>query len=72
MKEKVHEELKRHFRPEFLNRIDDIIVFHTLSTLEITEIVDLLIKRVETQLESQGLGFELMNSAKLFLHVRAS
>jgi ATP-dependent Clp protease ATP-binding subunit ClpC len=67
MKEKVHEELKRHFRPEFLNRIDDIIVFHTLSTLEITEIVDLLIKRVETQLESQGLGFELSNSAKLFL-----
>jgi ATP-dependent Clp protease ATP-binding subunit ClpC len=63
----VHEELKRHFRPEFLNLIDDIIVFHTLSTVEITEIVDLLIKRVETQLESQGLGFELTNSAKLFL-----
>jgi ATP-dependent Clp protease ATP-binding subunit ClpC len=67
MKEKVHDELKRHFRPEFLNRIDDIIVFHTLSTVEITEIVDLLIKRVETQLESQGLGFELTNSAKLML-----
>ena len=46
MKEKVHEELKRHFRPEFLNRIDDVIVFHQLSTEEITEIVDLLIKRV--------------------------
>ena len=59
MKEKVHEELKRHFRPEFLNRIDDVIVFHQLSTEEITEIVDLLIKRVQTQLESQGLGFEL-------------
>ena len=59
MKEKVHEELKRHFRPEFLNRIDDVIVFHELSTDEITEIVDLLIKRVQTQLESQGLGFEL-------------
>jgi ATP-dependent Clp protease ATP-binding subunit ClpC len=67
MKDKVHEELKRHFRPEFLNRIDDIIVFHNLSTDEITEIVDLLIKRVESQLESQGLGFELTNSAKLFL-----
>ena len=59
MKEKVHEELKRHFRPEFLNRIDDVIVFHQLSTEEITEIVDLLIKRVRGQLESQGLGFEL-------------
>ena len=59
MKEKVHEELKRHFRPEFLNRIDDIIVFHQLSSEEITEIVDLLIKRVRDQLASQGLGFEL-------------
>src|SRR5215813_5108778 len=67
MKDQVHEELKRHFRPEFLNRIDDIIVFHQLSTEEITEIVDLLIKRVQTQLESQGLGFELTNSAKLLL-----
>jgi ATP-dependent Clp protease ATP-binding subunit ClpC len=67
MKEKVHEELKRHFRPEFLNRIDDIIVFHQLTTDEITEIVDLLIRRVQTQLESQGLGFELTRAAKLFL-----
>src|SRR5262249_27651583 len=67
MKEKVHEELKRHFRPEFLNRIDDVIVFHQLSTAEITEIVDLLIKRVQTQLESQGLGFELTQNAKLLL-----
>jgi ATP-dependent Clp protease ATP-binding subunit ClpC len=67
MKDKVHEELKRHFRPEFLNRIDDVIVFHQLSTEEITEIVDLLIKRVQAQLESQGLGFELTNAAKLVL-----
>jgi len=67
MKDQVHEELKRHFRPEFLNRIDDIIVFHQLSTAEITEIVDLLIKRVAGQLESQGLGFELTNAAKLLL-----
>ena len=44
MKEKVHEELKRHFRPEFLNRIDDVIVFHELTTAEITEIVDLLVQ----------------------------
>ena len=67
MKDKVHEELKRHFRPEFLNRIDDVIVFHQLSTDEITEIVDLLIKRVRRQLESQGLGFELTHAAKLLL-----
>jgi ATP-dependent Clp protease ATP-binding subunit ClpC len=67
MKDQVHDELKRHFRPEFLNRIDDIIVFHQLSTAEITEIVDLLIKRLQTQLEGQGLGFELTNPAKLLL-----
>ena len=67
MKDKVHDELKRHFRPEFLNRIDDVIVFHQLSTDEITEIVDLLIKRVVGQLESQGLGFELKPAAKLLL-----
>jgi ATP-dependent Clp protease ATP-binding subunit ClpC len=67
MKVKVNEELKRHFRPEFLNRIDDIIVFHELSTDEITEIVDMLIKRVVTQLESQGLGFELTTAAKHLL-----
>jgi len=70
MKEKVHDELKRHFRPEFLNRIDDVIVFHQLSTEEITEIVDLLIKRLRGQLESQGLGFELTNDAKLLLAKR--
>jgi ATP-dependent Clp protease ATP-binding subunit ClpC len=67
MKVKVHEELKRHFRPEFLNRIDDVIVFHELTTEEITEIVDLLVKRVKDQLESQGLGFELTHPAKVLL-----
>src|SRR5471030_2285985 len=67
MKDKVHEELKRHFRPEFLNRIGDVIVFHQLSTDEITEIVDLLIKRVVGQLQSQGLSFELKHEAKLLL-----
>ena len=53
MKDKVHEELKRHFRPEFLNRIDDVIVFHELTTEEITEIVDLLIKRVQDAARSR-------------------
>ena len=67
MKEKAHEALKEHFRPEFLNRIDDTIVFHELSKPEITQIVDLLVKRVREQLESQGLGFELTHEAKLLL-----
>jgi ATP-dependent Clp protease ATP-binding subunit ClpC len=67
MKTKVTEELKRHFRPEFLNRIDDVIVFSELSQEEVTEIVDLLVKRVQNQLEGQGLTLELSNDAKLLL-----
>jgi ATP-dependent Clp protease ATP-binding subunit ClpC len=67
MKEKVNDALKQHFRPEFLNRIDDTIVFHELSKPEITLIVDLLIKRVQTQLVAQGIGLELTQEAKLLL-----
>jgi ATP-dependent Clp protease ATP-binding subunit ClpC len=70
MRGRVHEELKRSFRPEFLNRIDEVIVFHELSQEEVTEIVDLLIKRVQAQLEGQGLGLELMPEAKLLLAKR--
>ena len=67
MKEKVNDALKQHFRPEFLNRIDDIIVFHELSRAEVTTIVDLLIKRTSIQLEAQGIGIELTDDAKLYL-----
>ncbi len=67
MKTKVNEALKGHFRPEFLNRIDEVIVFHELSKDEITEIVDLMIRRVREQLEGQGLGFEITRSAKELL-----
>jgi len=67
MKEKVNDALKQHFRPEFLNRIDEVIVFHELTTVEITAIVDLMIKRVKEQLEGQGLGLELTPNAKLLL-----
>jgi len=64
MKAKVHEALKQHFRPEFLNRIDEVIVFHELTKDEITEIVDLYMKRVREQLESQGISVELTRAAK--------
>jgi len=70
MKEKVHEALKGHFRPEFLNRIDEVIVFHELSKEEITQIVDLMIRRVREQLEGQGLGLELTKAAKELLAER--
>ncbi len=67
MKEKVDDALKVHFRPEFLNRIDETIVFHELSISEVTEIVDLLIARTVEQLEDQGIGMELTDEAKSFL-----
>jgi ATP-dependent Clp protease ATP-binding subunit ClpC len=67
MKEKVQEALKQHFRPEFLNRIDDTIVFHELSKPEVTLIVDLMVKRVREQLSAQGLGLEITSAAKLLL-----
>ena len=67
MKEKVNDALKLHFRPEFLNRIDETIVFHELSKAEVTIIVDLMIKRLSNQLAGQGLGLELTDSAKLHL-----
>ena len=70
MKGKVTEELKRHFRPEFLNRIDDVIVFAELTREEVHSIVDLLIKRVQNQLEGQGLGLELTDDAKDLLSRR--
>src|SRR2546429_122856 len=67
MKEKVNEALKQHFRPEFLNRIDDVIVFHEPSREDIVSIVDLMIGRLREQLEGQGLGFELTLEAKELL-----
>src|SRR5262245_16885059 len=68
MKEKVNDALKLHFRPEFLNRIDDTIVFHELTMEEVTQIVDVvMIPRVQRQLESQGLGIELTQDAKYLL-----
>ena len=64
MKQKVNDELKQHFRPEFLNRIDDIIVFHQLSQDEIHSIVDLMIQRVDAQLRNRDMGLELTQAAK--------
>jgi ATP-dependent Clp protease ATP-binding subunit ClpC len=64
MQEKVMEELKRSFRPEFLNRIDEVIVFHELTKANITRIIDLMMRRVREQLEGQGLQIELTQAAK--------
>ncbi|MDQ1635379.1 MAG: ATP-dependent Clp protease ATP-binding subunit ClpC, partial [Frankiaceae bacterium] len=64
MKNKVQDELKQHFRPEFLNRIDDVIVFHQLTKDEIIQIVDLMLNRVETQLKNKDMALELTQGAK--------
>jgi ATP-dependent Clp protease ATP-binding subunit ClpC len=67
MKETVQEELKRQFRPEFLNRIDEVIVFHKLTVEDVKLIVDLLMRRVEEQLKSKDIDIELTDAAKTFL-----
>ncbi len=64
MREKVMDSLKKQFRPEFLNRIDEVIVFHELTLDEVKTIVELLIDRVRTQLESQALDLALSDAAK--------
>ncbi|MBW4703603.1 MULTISPECIES: ATP-dependent Clp protease ATP-binding subunit [unclassified Micromonospora] len=67
MKQKVNDELKQHFRPEFLNRIDDTIVFHQLRQNEILSIVDIMIQRIEGQLRNKDMGLELTDNAKKYL-----
>jgi ATP-dependent Clp protease ATP-binding subunit ClpC len=67
MKERVTEELKKHFRPEFINRLDEIIVFHELTMEELKQIVDLMLERVREQLSNQHLDLALTDDAKEFL-----
>ncbi|MFC4946778.1 ATP-dependent Clp protease ATP-binding subunit [Pseudonocardia sp. GCM10023141] len=64
MKNKVNDELKKHFRPEFLNRIDDIVVFHQLTEDQIIQMVDLMITRVEGALANKDMAIELTPAAK--------
>src|SRR6201992_2526342 len=70
MKSKVQEELKSHFRPEFLNRVDDIIVFHQLLREEIFSIVDLMIAKVDDRLRDRDMAIELRPDAKDLLAKR--
>ncbi len=70
MKGKVTDELKTHFRPEFLNRIDDVIVFHQLSEEEIIQIVDLMIVNLDERLRAKDMGIELTGTAKALLAKR--
>ncbi len=70
MKGKVQDELKNHFRPEFLNRIDDVIVFHQLTKDQIIQIVDLMVANLDERLKAKDMGIELTQAAKDLLAAR--
>ncbi|MEO0011212.1 MAG: hypothetical protein RIQ39_801 [Actinomycetota bacterium] len=70
MKGKVADELKSHFRPEFLNRIDDVIVFHQLTKDQIIQIVDLMVAGLDDRLKAKDMGIELTQAAKDLLAAR--
>ncbi|MHA6508661.1 ATP-dependent Clp protease ATP-binding subunit [Tessaracoccus sp. Y1736] len=70
MKAKVSDELKQHFRPEFLNRVDEIVVFHQLSQTDIERIVDLMVAQIESRLKDKDMGIELTPAAKTLIAKR--
>jgi ATP-dependent Clp protease ATP-binding subunit ClpC len=70
MKNKVQEELKQHFRPEFLNRVDETIVFPPFTEEEVLQIVDLQIAEVENRLKNKDMGIEVTQPAKQLLAKR--
>lgn len=67
MEDKVMAELKKHFRPEFLNRVDDVIIFQSLDEEELSKIVDIQISRLEKRLAQQNIVMDLDASAKKLL-----
>ncbi|MDD5591452.1 MAG: AAA family ATPase [Dehalococcoidales bacterium] len=67
MKAKVMEAVKKTFRPEFINRIDEIIVFHELTEEQLRDIVELLVKDLQQRLTERGLTIDLTKSAKSWL-----
>src|SRR5262249_55097125 len=67
MKGAVLEEMRRHFRPEFLNRVDEIIVFHALSEEHLKEIVEIQLDRLRRRLAERHIGLELTDAARTHL-----
>ena len=67
MRKRVLQALRKHFRPEFLNRIDDLIIFHTLNREELSQIVKIQIKRIEQLLSEQKIKIELSEAARDYL-----
>jgi ATP-dependent Clp protease ATP-binding subunit ClpC len=67
MKETINEEVKKAFNPEFLNRIDEVIVFHPLGRPEMKKILDLMLERHKEKIAQQGFEIEMTDEAKEFL-----
>ena len=70
MKAKVSDELKQHFRPEFLNRVDEVVVFHQLTEDDIEHIVDLMVNDIETRLKDKDMSIVLTPAAKTLVAKR--
>ncbi|MCS7017134.1 MAG: AAA family ATPase, partial [Gemmatales bacterium] len=67
MKQAVLEELRLHFRPEFLNRVDEIVVFHALSEAHLQKIVDIQLARLQKRLQERRITLQVTNAAKAYL-----
>ena len=67
MKNRVLEQLRNHFRPEFLNRVDEMVVFHGLTKEQLVTIVDIQLDRLRQRLEDRHLDIELSDKAKRYL-----
>jgi ATP-dependent Clp protease ATP-binding subunit ClpC len=67
MKEMLVSEMERHFRPEFINRLDEVVVFHKLTREDLLRILDLEVAKVSARLEEHGLRLELDDAAREFL-----
>mgnify|MGYP000867192671 FL=1 len=67
MKETIQAELRRTFRPEFLNRIDDIIIFHSLNETQVKEIVDIMIKNLQKRLKEMDIKVKISDETRTFI-----
>jgi len=72
MKERVNDRIEKFFRPEFLNRLDDVIIFRHLTNDDLQEVVELELKKVRERLEERGLAMDLSDDAKQFLIKKGS
>ena len=72
MKKRVNERIEKFFRPEFLNRVDDVIVFHHLTVEDLKKVIDIELAKVRERLDERGLKLELTEAAKQFLIKKGS